>query len=156
MESRPTAPALEIPEDLLSLMIAHCRRESPLECCGLLGGVSPRVTSFHPLRNVAASETRYTADPRELVDAWRWLREHNAEILAIYHSHPRWEAVPSNTDLQENYWGDTPRIIVSLLTDPPVVRVWRLDPQSFCELPWTKVEGTEEADATLQGKPSPV
>jgi [CysO sulfur-carrier protein]-S-L-cysteine hydrolase len=136
LESCPTAPTLEIPEDLLSQVIAHCLRESPLECCGLLGGVSPRATSVHPLRNLAASETRYTADPKELVEAWRWLREHQAQILAIYHSHPRWEAVPSHTDLKENYWGDTPRIIVSLLTDPPVVRVWRLDADSFRELEW--------------------
>ncbi|MGC8638985.1 MAG: Mov34/MPN/PAD-1 family protein [Isosphaeraceae bacterium] len=130
------APALEIPQDVLRMMIAHCQQESPLECCGLLGGVAPRVTSFHPLRNVAASETRYTADPKELVEAWRWLREHQARIVAIYHSHPKWEAVPSDTDLKENYWADTPRIIVSLLADPPDVRVWRLDADSFSELEW--------------------
>jgi [CysO sulfur-carrier protein]-S-L-cysteine hydrolase len=136
LECCPAEPALEIPEDILSLMIAHCLRESPLECCGLLGGVPPRVTSFHPLRNVAGSETRYTADTRELVEAWRWLREHSSQILAIYHSHPRWQPVPSATDLKENYWGDTPRIIVGLLTDPPEVRVWRLETSSYTELPW--------------------
>lgn len=154
MESCPEAPALEIPADLLDLMVAHCARESPLECCGLLGGVPPRATSLHPLRNVEASETRYTADPRELVEAWRWLREHDAQILAIYHSHPRWEAVPSATDLKENYWGDTPRIIVSLLTDPPDVRVWRLEADSFTELTWSRTEPTGEANEALRAGPA--
>src|SRR5262249_50065357 len=64
------------------------------------------------------------------------MRERRAEILAIYHSHPRWEAIPSKTDLRENHYGPVPRIIVSLLEEVPVVRVWRLDPDSYEELPW--------------------
>jgi proteasome lid subunit RPN8/RPN11 len=56
--------------------------------------------------------------------------------VAIYHSHPRWAAVPSRTDLQENHYGSVPRIIVSLLGPTPEVRIWRLDPDSYLELPW--------------------
>lgn len=131
---------LEIPRDLHDAMVAHCLREAPLECCGLLGGIAPRVSSFHPLRNITASETRYEADPQDLIDAVVALRERGAEILAIYHSHPRWQAVPSRTDLRENYYGAVPRIIVSLLEEVPDVRIWRLDPDSYLELPWTIVE----------------
>ena len=42
---------------------------------------------------------------RDLIEAHIALRERGAEILAIYHSHPRWEAVPSKTDLAENHYG---------------------------------------------------
>lgn len=134
---------LEIPAGLVEAMIAHCLRESPRECCGLLGGRPPRVSSFHPLRNVAAAaETRYDADSRDLIDAVVDLRRRDAEILAIYHSHPRWEAVPSRTDLEQNHYGAVPRIIVSLLAEPPVVRVWRLGRDDFQELSW--VETTDE------------
>jgi proteasome lid subunit RPN8/RPN11 len=132
---------LQIPADVLDAMVAHCRREAPLECCGLLGGQPPRVSSFHPLRNAAASETRYDADPRDLIAAVVDMRRRGAEILAIYHSHPRWEAVPSRTDLRENHYGAVPRIIVSLLSDPADVRVWRLDPESYHELAWVVLEG---------------
>ena len=117
-------------------MVAHCVREAPLECCGLLGGVMPLVSSIHPLRNSSQSETRYDADPRDLIQAVQALRAQRAEILAIYHSHPRWAAIPSQTDLRENHYGDVPRIIVSLLNDPPEVRVWRLDPETYAEIPW--------------------
>jgi proteasome lid subunit RPN8/RPN11 len=139
---------LEIPRDLHDAMVAHCLREAPLECCGLLGGFAPRVSSFHPLRNAAASETRYDADPHDLIAAVVALRERGAEILAIYHSHPRWEAVPSKTDLRENHYGPVPRIIVSLLEEVPVVRTWRLDPDSYVELPLRIVEpiGPEDGD----------
>ncbi|QEH37942.1 CysO-cysteine peptidase [Aquisphaera giovannonii] len=132
---------LEIPRAHCEAMIAHCRAESPLECCGLLGGRSPRVSAFFALPNVAAQgETRYEADPIAVIEAARTLREEGKEILAIYHSHPRWQAIPSRTDLELNYWGEMPRIIVSLLSEPPEIRAWRLDPESFEELPWTLIE----------------
>jgi [CysO sulfur-carrier protein]-S-L-cysteine hydrolase len=132
-------PALEIPRDLHDAMIAHCIQDAPLESCGILGGVTPRVSSIHPLRNSAQSPTRYDADPRDLIDAVTALRGRGAAILAIYHSHPCWAAVPSKTDLRENHWGPVPRIIVSLLGQTPEVRIWRLDDDSYEEIPWRLV-----------------
>ena len=32
---------LLIPADIHDAMIAHCLREAPLECCGLLAGIAP-------------------------------------------------------------------------------------------------------------------
>jgi proteasome lid subunit RPN8/RPN11 len=132
-----------VPAEFHDAMVAHCVREAPLECCGILGGISPLVSSWHPLRNAASSETRYDADPRDLIEAVTSLRSRGAEILAIYHSHPRWAAVPSQTDLRENHYGPVPRIIVSLLGDRPEVRTWRLDPDSFEEIPWRLVPGPD-------------
>jgi proteasome lid subunit RPN8/RPN11 len=132
---------LLIPADIHDAMVDHCLREAPLECCGLLGGIAPLVSSFHPLRNASASETRYDADPQDLIDAVVALRKRKAEILAIYHSHPKWAAVPSRTDLRENHYGAVPRIIVSLQGPAPEVCVWRLDPDSYEELPWRIVDG---------------
>ena len=132
---------LQIPVEHHDAMVAHCLREAPLECCGLLGGFAPLVSSFHPLRNASASEVRYDADPRDLIAAVQSLRARGAEILAIYHSHPRWAAIPSQTDLAENHYGEVPRIIVSLLGEAPEVRVWRLGADSFEELPWAITPG---------------
>jgi proteasome lid subunit RPN8/RPN11 len=129
-------PPLGIPAEIHDAMLAHCVREAPLECCGLLGGTGSLVSSFHPLRNASASTSRYNADPQDLIDAVVDLRGRGAEILAIYHSHPRWEAIPSLTDLRENHYGPVPRIIVSLLGPEPDVRVWRLDADTYQELPW--------------------
>lgn len=131
---------LLIPADLLDAMIAHCRREAPDECCGLLGGVPPRASAIYPLRNLApTAATRYNADPVEVIEAVRDLRSRSEEIIAIYHSHPKWQAVPSRADLDLNHYGPLPRIIVSLLEEPPDVRMWKLDANSFEELPWRAV-----------------
>jgi len=134
---------LEIPRDIVDAMVDHCLREAPLECCGLLCGVGPRVSLFYPLRNATQSEVRYNADPQDLIAAHIDFRQRKAEILAIYHSHPRWDAIPSQTDLAENFYGPVPRIIVSLKGDAPEVRVWRLDADSFEELSWKTVDPTE-------------
>jgi [CysO sulfur-carrier protein]-S-L-cysteine hydrolase len=143
-ESAPPADPLEIPRDLHDAMVAHCVREAPLECCGILGGVAPRVASLFPLANAAASATRYDADPRDLINAVVSLRQTGAEMLAIYHSHPRWPAIPSRTDLEENHYGLLPRIIVSLEGHSPAVRVWALERDSFRELPWRIIEPAAE------------
>jgi proteasome lid subunit RPN8/RPN11 len=136
--NRITRP-LVIPDDIHGAMVDHCRREVPLMACGILGGLPPRASSFHPLRNAAASEIRHDADPVDLINAVVALRDRGAELLAIYHSNPRWEAVPSQADISENHYGAVPRIIVSLLGPAPTVRVWRLDADSYRELPWRLV-----------------
>ncbi len=136
----PGCGPLELPRDILDALVAHCVRQAPLECCGILCGLAPRVSLIYPLRNESQSETRYNADPKELIAAHIDFRARGAEILAIYHSHPRWQAIPSKTDLAENYYGPVPRIIVSLLDAEPVVRIWRLEAETFEELPWRVVE----------------
>ncbi len=141
----PLAP-LEIPESVLAAMLDHCRREAPLECCGLLTGRDRRVRTFAPLRNAEQSPTRYDADGRDLIDAVVAMRDRTEAIVAIYHSHPKWAAIPSRTDLETNYYGDVPRIIVSLLQEPPEVRIWRLEPARYDELPWTVVPDDIESD----------
>jgi proteasome lid subunit RPN8/RPN11 len=145
------AEPLLIPRAIHDAMVAHCLRDAPLECCGLLGGVPPTVSSIFPLRNAQASETRYTADSRDLIAAVQALRAQAAQILAIYHSHPRWAAIPSRTDLAENHYGDVPRIIVSLLDDPPAVRVWRLDADSYEELTWRLAPDADDRLAVEPG-----
>ena len=127
-------PALLLSREIHDAMIAHCLRESPREACGILGGVAPVVSEFFPLRNVLESPTRYEADPKQVIDAVVKLRAISGEILAIYHSHPKFAAVPSVADLTMNYYGELPRIIVSLLSKPADVRVWILREDSFEEI----------------------
>jgi proteasome lid subunit RPN8/RPN11 len=122
--------------DIHGAMIAHCLREAPLEACGLLSGIAPLASVIHPLRNRLASEVRYDADPKDLIDAITDIRRREIEILAIYHSHPKSAAFPSKVDLAQNHYADLPRIIVSLRGETPEVRVWRLGEASYEELPW--------------------
>jgi len=127
---------LTVTAEVYDAMVAHCRVDAPNEACGLLAGVHPVAGLFYPLANSEASPTRYNADPQELIRAYQDLRAREAEILAIYHSHPASSPLPSRTDLRTNHYGDLPRVIVSLVSEPPEVRVWRLDAESYREVPW--------------------
>lgn len=124
---------LEIPAAIVAQMIENAQKESPLECCGLLSGSAGFVQTMHPLLNEAASPTEFLATSG-LINPMRLMRECGEELIAIYHSHPKTEAIPSSKDIERNFYGDTVHVIVSLAEATPVVRAFRLGPQSYAEV----------------------
>jgi proteasome lid subunit RPN8/RPN11 len=141
-KASPT-PRLRITAGVLEAMISHCQAETPLEACGLLSGRGNLAMACYRFRNALRSEVKYDVAPDELIQVIQQLRERREDIVALYHSHPRWQAVPSKTDLRENHWGEMPRIIVSLLDEEPVVRIWRLTEDNYTEIPWELIAGNE-------------
>ncbi len=131
---------LEIPAEIFDAMVEHAQTEAPAECCGLLAGSADAVTKTFRLRNELASPVAYQADAKDLFAAFREMRESELELLAIYHSHPKSPARPSRVDLAENFYSDIPRIIISLVGNSPVVKAFRLLPDSFEELPCERKE----------------
>jgi proteasome lid subunit RPN8/RPN11 len=129
--------ALQIPRRLYDAMVAQAVAELPNECCGLLAGGGGRVTHRYPLTNALASPVRYESDPAALFAAFRDMRRHGTELLAIYHSHPTSDPVPSRTDLERNFYGaEVVHIIISLKGDVPTARAWRLAEASYSEVEW--------------------
>jgi proteasome lid subunit RPN8/RPN11 len=125
-------------------MLAQARSELPNECCGLLagqvvdeGGQSlGRVVRRYPLTNAAASPVEYLSEPRAMFEAVRDMRSLGIDILAIYHSHPTSDPVPSRTDRERNYSPDVMNLIISLKSPEPCVRGWWLTENDFCEAGW--------------------
>lgn len=123
-------------------MIWHALAERPLECCGLLAGVVREdgvgeVRLRYPLVNAAASPVEFESEPRSHFSADRDIRRQGLEILAIYHSHPTSEPVPSRKD-RERSWGEgVVNIIVSLMTPTPMIRAWWLSADEYCEAEWS-------------------
>lgn len=127
---------LHVPDLLLDEVIRHARRESPLECCGLLAGrVTDGVgvaTARFPIENVARSATEYETEPRGMLLAFRAMREGGTELLAIYHSHPTSEPVPSRRDLARNTYGESVVHIIVGVTGS-AVRAWWLGETGYRE-----------------------
>ncbi len=133
--ARSQRQPLLIPAEIYDAMISHCIKGSPLACFGILAGIESLASAIYPLQNAAGSPVRYQSDPRDLLRAFLDLQERGLTIVAIYHCRPGNAAVPGPTDLRENYYGDIPRVIISL-GDFPTVRVWRLTARYCDELDW--------------------
>ena len=126
-------------------MVQHAQSEFPNECCGLLAGVREadllRVLARHPLVNDAASPVEFVSKPRSMFDATKAMRNDGHDILAIYHSHPSSEPIPSKTDLWRNFYGiSVIHFIIGLNGPEPIVRGWWLMEDAFAEAAWQIVE----------------
>jgi [CysO sulfur-carrier protein]-S-L-cysteine hydrolase len=138
---------LRIPANLYNRMVEHAVSEIPNECCGLLAGCrdAPAAESsemptllavrVYPLVNEAASPVEFLSEPRSMFQAVREMRQAGLDILAVYHSHPSSEPVPSRKDLDRNYDKNVQNLIISLKNHPPVIRAWWLD-EEYQEAQW--------------------
>src|SRR3954452_4044625 len=127
---------LVLTEAIYRAILDHARRELPLECVGLLGGRDGRAEVRYPIRNELSSRVRFRSDPRDMLDAFRDMRRRGIDLVAIYHSHPDGPARPSLIDQAENFYRDTPNLIVSLRSEPPVVKAFLIGPDDSVEVPW--------------------
>lgn len=115
----------QIPRPVLNKILGHAQRAAPGECVGLLSGHGRTVSHWHPVANIAREEDRFLADPGAQIEIFRKIREEGRELVAIYHSHPRGEPVPSATDLQQAYYPETLQLIIAMGTQG------RLEMQGF-------------------------
>jgi proteasome lid subunit RPN8/RPN11 len=141
---------LRLPRQFYDEMVSQARAELPNECCGLLAGVvtsdgaSPpdaslrvaQVRQRYPLVNAAGSPKEYHSESRGMFEAVRDMRRQELEVLAVYHSHPTSEAVPSRTDLARNYSPDVVNFIISLKSAEAVVRAWWLTAEDYRPADW--------------------
>jgi proteasome lid subunit RPN8/RPN11 len=121
---------------LLERIVAHARRDFPNECCGMIAVRDGRAVAVHEATNVAASPLRFEVDGREIIRAQDAFEDDGAELGAIYHSHTRSEAYPSQTDVNFAVgWPGVEWLIVGLPRDgEPTVRSYRIDDGVVAEL----------------------
>jgi proteasome lid subunit RPN8/RPN11 len=117
---------VKIRSTALDVIIAHARREAPRECCGLLIGREDLVDEAWPAANLREGEVAFLVSPEDHFAAIRHARATGQLVIGAYHSHPRSPAVPSPTDIEEANDPGLLHVIVSLATDPPSVRAYRL------------------------------
>jgi proteasome lid subunit RPN8/RPN11 len=119
---------LKISQALIDQMVAHAREDLPNECCGMVGGRDGEADVVIRVANSAASPLRYEMDPQEQYDALKSIEDGGGELLAIYHSHTKSAAYPSQTDVNQAVaWPEQVYLIVSLADeDRPDVKGYLL------------------------------
>ena len=85
-----------------------------------------RCANVHP-----TPTTRYVIDPREQLKAFRAIDAAGEELLGIYHSHPVSQPYPSPTDRAEAHYTDAVYVLVSVRTNTPEIRAFRIDGEGF-------------------------
>jgi proteasome lid subunit RPN8/RPN11 len=82
-------------------IVAHAKREHPIEACGLVAGLagSDRAERHIEMVNAAGSPTFYEFDSVDLLRVYREMDDRDEEPVVIYHSHTATEAYPSRTDI---------------------------------------------------------
>jgi proteasome lid subunit RPN8/RPN11 len=120
--------AMRISGQLVDEMVAHAREDLPNECCGMVGGRDGEATEVIRVRNSAASPLRYEMDPQEQYNTLKAIEDGGGELLAIYHSHTKSAAYPSQTDVNQAVaWPEQIYVIVSLADeDAPDVKAYLL------------------------------
>ena len=115
---------MRIAQALIDEMVAHAREDLPNECCGMVGGSDGEASVVIPVANAAASPLRFEMDPQGQYNALKQIEEDGGELLAIYHSHTKSAAYPSQTDVNQAVsWPDAIWAIVSLEdSDAPDVK----------------------------------
>src|SRR5262249_26189779 len=100
-----------------------------------------QVCRRYPLVNAAASPREYESDGRSMFAATRDIDRLGLETLAVYHSHPTSEPIPSKTDRERNYSTDVMNLIISLKDPAPSVRAWWLTADDHQEAEWELTAG---------------
>ncbi len=98
----------------------HGEATFPYECCGLLLGPLVEnqkiVQETYPVDNAKERETqhnRFLIPPQAVLEAEKYARKKNLDVLGFYHSHPNAEARPSQFDL-DHAWPFYSYVIVSV------------------------------------------
>jgi proteasome lid subunit RPN8/RPN11 len=109
----------------------------PYETCGVLIGYPQQniaiVTQVIQARNMnqERANDRFTLNPDDFMLAEREARDHQQDIIGIWHSHPDHPAKPSETD-RVNAWENWSYVIISVSSQRILgITSWRLQNAVF-------------------------
>jgi proteasome lid subunit RPN8/RPN11 len=145
---------LKISEKVISGIIAHAKKDAPIEACGYLAekegviihqyrmknaDVSDIHFSLDPeeekegviihqyrMKNADVSDIHFSLDPEEQFDAVRDMREKGFKLAAVYHSHPATPARPSKEDIRLAYDSDISYVIISLSGESETLKSFKI------------------------------
>lgn len=133
---------LTLPRNLVQQLFHHAQSAPEDEVCGLLSRAGGGELRLHRIANVADDPAqRFEMHETQLIRAMQGMRENDAELFAIYHSHPSAPAVPSARDLAESGYPEVWQLIISLNTKGVLeLRAWRLEDDEARETPLRIIE----------------
>src|SRR4030067_1937018 len=122
---------LRMPKAIFQGMLDHAKRESPLECCGILSGKEKIVQKAFELKNSEESPVQYSMSPRDQLKAFEEMEKESMDMVAIYHSHTHTIPFPSQTDVRLAFYPEISSIIISLQEQDPIRKAFRIGKEAI-------------------------
>lgn len=123
---------VRIPKAIYQGMVEHAKKESPIECCGILSGKEETVLKVFALKNAEESPVRYSIPPQEQLRVFEEMEKDSMEMIAVYHSHPHSIPFPSETDVKMAFYPELSTIIVSLKEEKnPIVKAFQIKEEAI-------------------------
>ena len=147
---------MKITDAQLKQIYAHAGETYPYECCGfLLGSFAQggQVQQVRPATNQNSERTdRFIISAEEYAQVQFAADEAGLEIIGIYHSHPDWPPIPSQTDMA-SAWEEVYYLITSIHEGRPLnTNVWRLAGDGLRRFEWVPLEIVDEAELQHDGQ----
>jgi proteasome lid subunit RPN8/RPN11 len=118
---------MEMARELYEQILEQARAEAPGECCGMIASRDGVAETVYPATNAAASPPyAYEIDSADLYRIQMAIEDAGLDLGAIYHSHPRSEPVPSQTDINLAFYPEAIYIIVGLKGPEPDMRAFTI------------------------------
>lgn len=107
MDGRYSQRRIDLQKIILSnsqktILKEHASNDSPNESCAILFGKTEGqdsiVKEVFLAKNIEDSSVNFTISNEQLIEGYKRAEEKNLDVIAIFHSHPSSDAIPSNTD----------------------------------------------------------
>ncbi|MEW5958844.1 MAG: M67 family metallopeptidase [Chloroflexota bacterium] len=141
---------MKITDAQLKQIYAHAKETYPYECCGFLVGSFADGGLVRQVNRAANQNTeradRFIISGEEFAKVQFEADESGLEIIGIYHSHPDWPAIPSQTDI-DSAWEGVYYLIASVHEGQPLnTNVWCLSDEGLRRFERAPLEILGEAE----------
>lgn len=108
---------IQLPRQIVNKILAHAQAKETREVCGLISTNATNQMQLFPIKNIATDNKHFfEMDPGETIQVMKTIRDEDASLFAIYHSHPTSPATPSKTDIERTGYPEALSLIISLDT----------------------------------------
>jgi proteasome lid subunit RPN8/RPN11 len=125
---------IKITKEVRDAMVAHAKKEAPIEACGYLGGKDGVVNEIYEMVNVDKSTDHFSFGPEEQFKVLKDARKHGLSLLACYHSHPASPARLSEEDIRLSNDPNMVYVILSLSDNDVDVKAFKVRKQGVDDI----------------------
>ncbi|WP_158598221.1 Mov34/MPN/PAD-1 family protein [Falsibacillus albus] len=131
---------MKLSRQLYNQLIHFVERELPKEACGILGGVNDHILSIFALPNESNTNKNFYVRQEHVEIVFNKLAHYEQEVLAIYHSHPNSNPIPSQSDIQFHPDSQVKMAIMSYKNGNPQLKIYRIINGIYINIPFSIIE----------------